>query len=241
MSTNQDIIDRDLADSRKPKIDHRLPAALRATGPDSRRFSGRGEVPNDRATLGTRRAPLLLRGARRSRDAGGSQPRAAVRLHDPILGPGPQVRSNGAHVRVARRWVAMHGPATNRRELVIIRRRHHRQIGNRHPGDPVIGQAWHPLLPQRQGPALGEADEDGGGAMDMSIGGNTSSGDALYDKAVAVVARDRKASTSYIQRRLQIGYNRAARMIEAMEMAGVVSSMNTNGSREVLAPGSSRD
>jgi S-DNA-T family DNA segregation ATPase FtsK/SpoIIIE len=58
--------------------------------------------------------------------------------------------------------------------------------------------------------------------------------DDLYDKAVAIVARDRKASTSYIQRRLQIGYNRAARIVEKMEEEGVVSAPNHSGKREVL-------
>ena len=60
--------------------------------------------------------------------------------------------------------------------------------------------------------------------------------DALYDQAVAIVTETRKASISYVQRRLKIGYNRAARMIEDMEAAGVVSAMQSNGSREVLAP-----
>jgi S-DNA-T family DNA segregation ATPase FtsK/SpoIIIE len=60
------------------------------------------------------------------------------------------------------------------------------------------------------------------------------SGDDLYDQAVAVVARDRKVSTSYIQRRLQIGYNRAARIIEKMEEEGVISGPNHSGKREVL-------
>ncbi len=78
-------------------------------------------------------------------------------------------------------------------------------------------------------------DEDGGGDADgFDIGGNTSSGDALYDKAVAVVVRDRKASTSYVQRRLSIGYNRAATLIERMEEEGVISAANHAGKREVL-------
>jgi DNA segregation ATPase FtsK/SpoIIIE, S-DNA-T family len=70
-------------------------------------------------------------------------------------------------------------------------------------------------------------DEDGG-----EFGGQ--SGDALYDEAVAIVARDRKASTSYVQRRMQIGYNRAARLIERMEAEGVVSKPDRVGRREVL-------
>lgn len=75
-----------------------------------------------------------------------------------------------------------------------------------------------------------EGDESGG----FDIGGNTSSGDALYDRAVAVVLRDRKASTSYVQRRLQIGYNRAATLIERMEEEGVISPANHAGKRDIL-------
>ena len=62
------------------------------------------------------------------------------------------------------------------------------------------------------------------------------SGDGLYDQAVALVCRERKASTSFVQRHLQIGYNRAARLIEKMEAEGVVSQANHVGKREVLAP-----
>lgn len=60
--------------------------------------------------------------------------------------------------------------------------------------------------------------------------------DALYDEAISIVTETRKASISYVQRRLKIGYNRAARMIEEMENSGVVSQVQSNGSREVLAP-----
>ena len=60
--------------------------------------------------------------------------------------------------------------------------------------------------------------------------------DALYDQAVAIVTESRKASISSVQRKLRIGYNRAARLIEAMEEAGVVTEMQSNGNREVLAP-----
>ncbi len=66
--------------------------------------------------------------------------------------------------------------------------------------------------------------------------GNTSAADALYDEAVALIAREGKASTSFIQRHLQIGYNRAARIIEQMESEGVVSPANRVGRREVLIP-----
>jgi len=75
-----------------------------------------------------------------------------------------------------------------------------------------------------------EEDEDGGGDL---LGGE--SGNDLYDQAVAVVTRDRKASTSYIQRRLQIGYNRAASLMERMEREGVVGAANHAGKREILA------
>ncbi|MEC7209329.1 MAG: DNA translocase FtsK, partial [Pseudomonadota bacterium] len=61
------------------------------------------------------------------------------------------------------------------------------------------------------------------------------SSDTLYDQAVAIVSRDGRASTSYVQRRLQIGYNRAARLIEQMEDEGVISAPNHAGKREVLA------
>jgi S-DNA-T family DNA segregation ATPase FtsK/SpoIIIE len=61
--------------------------------------------------------------------------------------------------------------------------------------------------------------------------------DALYDEAVKIVISERKPSISYVQRRLKIGYNRSARLLEAMEAAGVVGPLQTNGSREVLIPG----
>ena len=74
--------------------------------------------------------------------------------------------------------------------------------------------------------AANRAAEDGSAEQD----------DALYDEAVAFVLETRRASISAVQRKLRIGYNRAARLVEAMEAAGVVSSMNTNGSREILVP-----
>ncbi|MCP5382894.1 MAG: DNA translocase FtsK 4TM domain-containing protein [Kordiimonadaceae bacterium] len=75
----------------------------------------------------------------------------------------------------------------------------------------------------------------------MTPNGGKSSGDDLYDQAVAIVARDQKASTSYIQRQLQIGYNRAANIIDKMEREGVVSSANHVGKREVLVSDHSED
>ncbi|MFJ3073593.1 DNA translocase FtsK [Pseudomonas sp. NPDC087029] len=83
----------------------------------------------------------------------------------------------------------------------------------------------------------GSGFEGGGGGGD----GEDSESDALYDEAVQFVLESRRASISAVQRKLKIGYNRAARMIEAMEMAGVVTPMNSNGSREVIAPGGPRD
>ena len=90
---------------------------------------------------------------------------------------------------------------------------------------------------------LDGADDGAGGGFDTSggMGGGDSEEDALYDEAVRFVCESRRASISAVQRKLKIGYNRAARMIEAMEMAGVVTPMNTNGSREVIAPPPVRD
>lgn len=86
--------------------------------------------------------------------------------------------------------------------------------------------------------------EESGSGFDGSSsgeGGEGSESDPLYDEAVNFVLESRRASISAVQRKLKIGYNRAARMVEAMEMAGVVTSMNTNGSREVIAPSPVRD
>ena len=79
--------------------------------------------------------------------------------------------------------------------------------------------------------AAPEEDEGGEGGF----GAGEGSGNDLYDQAVAVVTRDRKASTSYIQRRLQIGYNRAASLMEQMEREGVVGPANHAGKRDILA------
>jgi DNA segregation ATPase FtsK/SpoIIIE, S-DNA-T family len=87
--------------------------------------------------------------------------------------------------------------------------------------------------------AITEEDEDGdddGGRSGGSGGGNFDDSDDPYDQAVAVVLRDGKASTSYIQRRLGIGYNRAASLIERMEQEGVVGPANHAGKREILVP-----
>ncbi len=86
-----------------------------------------------------------------------------------------------------------------------------------------IEESTGPLFP---------GDTDGGGSDDV---------DPLYDEAVKIVTESRRASVSGIQRRLKIGYNRAARMVEEMEAAGVVSPLQPNGSREVLAPPPPKD
>jgi S-DNA-T family DNA segregation ATPase FtsK/SpoIIIE len=67
-------------------------------------------------------------------------------------------------------------------------------------------------------------------------GGENGEKDPMYDQAVEVVLKDRKASISYVQRKLRIGYNRSARLLEDMEKAGLVSSLTTSGQREVLVP-----
>jgi S-DNA-T family DNA segregation ATPase FtsK/SpoIIIE len=84
-----------------------------------------------------------------------------------------------------------------------------------------------------------EPDQDGDDPYGMFGGGN--SGDELYDRALAIVARDRKPTVSYIQRRLEIGYNKAARLIERMEDEGVISKPNHQGKREVLLPDHGED
>ena len=80
---------------------------------------------------------------------------------------------------------------------------------------------------------------DGEPFVQLDSDGDTEQDDELYDEAVQFVIESRRASISSVQRKLRIGYNRAARLIEAMEAAGVVTPMNSNGSREVLVP--SRD
>ncbi len=77
-----------------------------------------------------------------------------------------------------------------------------------------------------------EEQEEGGDAE----GGADAESDALYDQAVEIVVKSRRASISLVQRHLRIGYNRAARLVEQMERAGVVTPMQSNGNREVIAP-----
>ena len=82
----------------------------------------------------------------------------------------------------------------------------------------------------------GGVSEEGGEAAFGESGGGDGESDNLYDQAVAVVLKNRRASISLVQRHLRIGYNRAARLLEQMEQSGVVSSMQSNGNREILVP-----
>jgi S-DNA-T family DNA segregation ATPase FtsK/SpoIIIE len=86
------------------------------------------------------------------------------------------------------------------------------------------------------GTAIVDAAPDGGGAGLESGTEAGAEADPFYDQAVRIVTETRRASISGVQRRLKIGYNRAARMLEEMEHAGVVGPLQSNGSREVLAP-----
>jgi len=77
---------------------------------------------------------------------------------------------------------------------------------------------------------------DGDGDLNAEGGGEGGEKDPMYDQAVEVVLKDRKASISYVQRKLRIGYNRSARLLEDMEKAGLVSALTASGQREVLVP-----
>jgi S-DNA-T family DNA segregation ATPase FtsK/SpoIIIE len=83
--------------------------------------------------------------------------------------------------------------------------------------------------PRNPIPGFPADDEDEAGPIDAEQ-------DPLYDEAVRIVIESRKASISGVQRRLKIGYNRAARLVEAMEAAGLVGPLQSNGGREIYAP-----
>jgi S-DNA-T family DNA segregation ATPase FtsK/SpoIIIE len=85
-----------------------------------------------------------------------------------------------------------------------------------------------------EGGLAGEGDEGAAGAA--GTGGAEGESDPLYDQAVEVVIKNRRASISLVQRHLRIGYNRAARLLEQMENSGLVSAMSSNGNREILTP-----
>ena len=120
-------------------------------------------------------------------------------------------RVHGAFVG-RRRSASRGGGAQENRRAELHRRRARRSDARRSPESPAR-----------------TAGSGGGGDM----GGEQ---DALYDEAVKIVVSERKPSISYVQRRLKIGYNRAARLLESMEMAGVVGPLQPNGAREILAP-----
>jgi S-DNA-T family DNA segregation ATPase FtsK/SpoIIIE len=84
-----------------------------------------------------------------------------------------------------------------------------------------------------EGGTAGDGDEGAAGAGTSGTGDES---DPLYDQAVEVVIKNRRASISLVQRHLRIGYNRAARLLEQMEQSGLVSAMSSSGNREILAP-----
>jgi S-DNA-T family DNA segregation ATPase FtsK/SpoIIIE len=83
---------------------------------------------------------------------------------------------------------------------------------------------------------LAASEDDIEAALGSSGDGGEGEADALYDQAVEIVVKTRRPSISLVQRHLRIGYNRAARLIEQMERAGLVSPMGSNGNREVMVP-----
>ncbi len=130
-----------------------------------------------------------------------------------LLGKGDMLFTAGGG-----RLQRLHGPFVSDEEVESVVAELQRSCGG--PREHVDFDAPEPDLLDRAG--AGDVDLDDG------------SDEALYIKAVDIVARERRASTSFIQRRLQIGYNRAARLIELMEEAGIVSPANRVGKREVL-------
>jgi S-DNA-T family DNA segregation ATPase FtsK/SpoIIIE len=138
-----------------------------------------------------------------------------------LLGQGDML-----HMAGGGRITRVHGPFVSDEEVedVVL---HLRAQGEPEYNDSITeeDEVGDPLAPY----GLGVGDAEGG------------SGDELYDQAVAIVARERKASTSFIQRHLKIGYNRAATIIERMESDGVVSPANHVGKREVLVGDHSED
>ena len=118
--------------------------------------------------------------------------------------------------------VRVHGAFVSDQEV-------HRVVGSLKGSEPNYVSE---ILEGPSGPIPGLPGEGG----EAGENGEDGEQDPLYDQAVQIVVESRRASISGVQRRLKIGYNRAARMIETMEMAGLVGPLQSNGSREVLAP-----
>jgi S-DNA-T family DNA segregation ATPase FtsK/SpoIIIE len=135
-----------------------------------------------------------------------------------LLGQGDML-----HMMTGGRIGRVHGPFVTDREV-----------------EEVVGFLKTQGTPEYLDAVTEEQDGDGEDPFSM-YGGGGNSGDELYDRALAIVARDRKPTVSYIQRRLEIGYNRAARLIERMEEEGVISKPNHQGKREVLLPDHGED
>jgi S-DNA-T family DNA segregation ATPase FtsK/SpoIIIE len=133
-----------------------------------------------------------------------------------LLGQGDMLYMAGGG-RITR----VHGPFVSDEEVEEVVR-HLKTLGTPDYHDGVV-----------DGP---EADDESEIDLVLGLGGNTTGDDLLYDQAVAIVAKDRKCSTSDIQRKLSVGYNKAAKLVELMEEAGVVSQANHVGKREVLVP-----
>ncbi len=104
-----------------------------------------------------------------------------------------------------------------------------------HEVHKVVSYLKNLAKPQYVEGVLEEPEMDGEGVLAQDGSGNGEA-DPLYDQAVEIVLKTRRASISLVQRHLRIGYNRAARLIEQMERAGMVSTMQSNGNREVLVP-----
>jgi S-DNA-T family DNA segregation ATPase FtsK/SpoIIIE len=130
-----------------------------------------------------------------------------------LLGQGDMLYMSGGG-----RIVRVHGPFVSDEEVEAVVRHLHRQ------GRPSYLEAVT---------EESETDDDFADGLDAGDGGG--SGDDLYDRAIDIVARHQKASTSFIQRQLQIGYNRAARLMERMEEEGIVGRANHVGKREIFA------
>jgi len=113
-------------------------------------------------------------------------------------------------------------------------RRVHGAFVDDHEVERVVGHLKAMGAPEYDEAVLNDPEE--GGSSGDGAGGEDAESDPLYDQAVRIVTESRRASISNVQRRLRVGYNRAARLIDAMEATGVVGPQQSNGSREVLAP-----